>query len=96
MSHELHTPEPSRDIRTWPLIAVSLKRCWAARDDLLRVGIVPVILDFLIMIPLIGMLPLTGTSDPVHMQQDLAIGDLSLTPVEMATIEASGDRRLRR
>ncbi len=35
----------------------------------------------------IGMLPLTGTTDPVHMRQDLAIGEISLGPDEVAAIE---------
>jgi diketogulonate reductase-like aldo/keto reductase len=35
----------------------------------------------------LGMLPLTGTTDPVHMRQDLAIGEVSLAPDEVAAIE---------
>jgi diketogulonate reductase-like aldo/keto reductase len=34
-----------------------------------------------------GMLPLTGTSDRTHMQQDLASSGLALTPAELATLE---------
>jgi diketogulonate reductase-like aldo/keto reductase len=35
----------------------------------------------------VGMLALTGTSDPAHMQQDLAGADLTLEPEEVATVE---------
>lgn len=37
----------------------------------------------------VGMLPLTGTSDPAHMQQDLAIRDFTLDDDEVATVERS-------
>jgi len=36
----------------------------------------------------IGILPLTGTSDAAHMQQDLASHGLSLSPDEIAAIES--------
>jgi diketogulonate reductase-like aldo/keto reductase len=36
----------------------------------------------------IGMLPLTGTSDPEHMRQDLASRDLALSPADVAAIES--------
>jgi diketogulonate reductase-like aldo/keto reductase len=36
----------------------------------------------------VGMLPLTGTSDPGHMHQDLASGDLAITDDEVAAIES--------
>ena len=36
----------------------------------------------------VGMLPLTGTSDPEHMQQDLASLHLALTAKEVSTIES--------
>jgi diketogulonate reductase-like aldo/keto reductase len=35
----------------------------------------------------IGMLPLTGTKDPEHMRQDLAISSFELAPAEVAEIE---------
>jgi diketogulonate reductase-like aldo/keto reductase len=35
----------------------------------------------------IGMLPLTGTSDPEHMKQDLASADFSLTSDDVSSIE---------
>lgn len=35
----------------------------------------------------VGMLPLTGTSDPEHMQHDLAASSLVLTPEEVQAIE---------
>jgi diketogulonate reductase-like aldo/keto reductase len=37
---------------------------------------------------LAGMLPLTGTSDPVHMKQDLASLELELSPEAVEAIEA--------
>src|SRR5262249_30546350 len=37
---------------------------------------------------LVGMLPLTGTSDPEHMAQDLASHDLSLSADEVRAIES--------
>ncbi len=36
----------------------------------------------------VGMLPLTGTSDPVHMRQDLASGDVELAAEEVRAIES--------
>jgi diketogulonate reductase-like aldo/keto reductase len=36
----------------------------------------------------IGILPLTGTSDPTHMEQDLASRNLTLLPDEIRTIES--------
>jgi diketogulonate reductase-like aldo/keto reductase len=36
----------------------------------------------------VGMLPLTGTSDPTHMAQDLASGRLTLSPDEVRSIES--------
>ncbi len=36
----------------------------------------------------VGMLPLTGTSDPQHMRQDLASRGLQLTPREVKAIES--------
>jgi diketogulonate reductase-like aldo/keto reductase len=38
----------------------------------------------------IGMLPLTGTSDPAHMQQDLDILDFELDAEELSTIDRGG------
>lgn len=38
----------------------------------------------------IGMLPLTGTTDPAHMREDLAIDDFELTADEVDTIETAG------
>lgn len=35
----------------------------------------------------LGMLPLTGTTDPQHMRDDLDITDLVLSPAELQTIE---------
>ncbi|HEY0477701.1 MAG TPA: aldo/keto reductase [Kofleriaceae bacterium] len=39
----------------------------------------------------LGMLPLTGTSSPQHMRDDLAIDDFTLTPDEIAVIDAAGE-----
>jgi diketogulonate reductase-like aldo/keto reductase len=38
----------------------------------------------------VGMLPLTGTTDPAHMREDLAAGALELTSEEVAAIERIG------
>lgn len=38
----------------------------------------------------LGMLPLTGTTNPHHMREDLAIDDFTLTADEMLIVEASG------
>jgi len=38
----------------------------------------------------VGMLPLTGTTDPRHMREDLAIGAFTLTADEVAMIERAG------
>ena len=40
----------------------------------------------------IGILPLTGTKDPAHMKQDLAIQDVELTAQELATVTDAGRR----
>jgi len=38
----------------------------------------------------VGMLPLTGTSDPMHMQEDLDLAGLELDAEELSTINSSG------
>jgi diketogulonate reductase-like aldo/keto reductase len=38
----------------------------------------------------IGMLPLTGTTDPQHMKEDLAVRQFTLTPDEVQRIETIG------
>ena len=38
----------------------------------------------------IGMLPLTGTTDPAHMREDLASDDITLTAEELAVVETAG------
>ncbi len=40
----------------------------------------------------IGMVPLTGTSDPVHMREDLAVGTFQLDEQEIGRIERMGMR----
>jgi len=37
----------------------------------------------------LGMLPLTGTSSPAHMREDLAISEFSLTAAELASLDAA-------
>ncbi|HUS26997.1 MAG TPA: aldo/keto reductase [Kofleriaceae bacterium] len=37
----------------------------------------------------VGMLPLTGTTDPTHMREDLAM-DFELSPADIATLDAAG------
>ncbi len=49
-------PEPSRNVQVWPLVNASLKRCWAARDDLLRLGTIPLCLIFLVTLPVQGLM----------------------------------------
>jgi diketogulonate reductase-like aldo/keto reductase len=38
----------------------------------------------------LGMLPLTGTTDPAHMREDLDIEDFTLASEDLATIESAG------
>jgi diketogulonate reductase-like aldo/keto reductase len=38
----------------------------------------------------VGMLPLTGTRNPQHMREDLAIGGFELSPDEIAELDATG------
>ena len=38
----------------------------------------------------IGLIPLTGTSNPAHMRQDLDSATLTLAPADLATLEAIG------
>lgn len=43
----------------------------------------------------VGMLPLTGTSSPAHMRDDLAVfgpGGFELDPADLAVVEAAGER----
>lgn len=40
----------------------------------------------------VGMIPLTGTTDPEHMRQDLASRDISLTTRELQLIEHLGEQ----
>jgi diketogulonate reductase-like aldo/keto reductase len=40
----------------------------------------------------IGMLPLTGTTSPQHMRDDLAIDDVDLDAGELAVLERAGER----
>jgi diketogulonate reductase-like aldo/keto reductase len=56
-----------------------------------RRGVTPAQLVFRFALQL-GIFPLTGTSDPEHMAQDLAAYDFELSPPELSTIEAAGKR----
>ena len=38
----------------------------------------------------VGILPLTGTTDPAHMREDLAIADFALADDEVAVVLGSG------
>ncbi|CAN5758882.1 aldo/keto reductase [soil metagenome] len=40
----------------------------------------------------VGMLPLTGTKDPIHMQEDLAAETFNLDADELALVDAAGGR----
>jgi hypothetical protein len=44
--------EPRRNILIGPLLQIALTRCWAQRDHLLRLGIVPLVLLLAILVPL--------------------------------------------
>ena len=44
--------EPRRNILIGPLLQIALTRCWAQRDELLRLGVVPLALLLLILVPL--------------------------------------------
>jgi diketogulonate reductase-like aldo/keto reductase len=56
-----------------------------------RRGVSPAQLVFRFALQL-GMFPLTGTRDPAHMAQDLAVYDFELPEPELSTIEAAGRR----
>jgi diketogulonate reductase-like aldo/keto reductase len=53
----------------------------------LGTGVAQVIFRFAMQI---GMLPLTGTTDPQHMREDLQAEQLTLTRAEVQTIETIG------
>lgn len=40
----------------------------------------------------LGTIPLTGTTDPEHMRQDLAVYDFEISPAEVDTLEGIGER----
>ncbi len=44
--------EPRRNILIGPLLQIALTRCWAQRDELLRLGVVPLVLLLAILVPL--------------------------------------------
>jgi hypothetical protein len=73
--------EPRRNILIGPLLQIALNRCWTQRDHLLRLGIVPLVLVLVILVPLIGtadairmsMTP-AGIGDPDLLLQGMALG----------------------
>ena len=75
MPNESRSPEPSRNIQIWPLVTVSAKRCWAARDDLLRLGIIPLCLIFVVTLPAQNLMIeifQSGKGGPPAMDQAMA------------------------
>jgi hypothetical protein len=72
--------EPRRNILIGPLLQIALNRCWAQRDDLLRLGTVPLVLIVAIVAPLsrtveamrLSMTP-QGVSDPDLVAQSLLL-----------------------
>jgi hypothetical protein len=52
--------EPRRNILIGPLLQIALTRCWTQRDELLRLGVVPLVALLVILVPL------TGTADAVR------------------------------
>ncbi len=61
-------------------------RSWAFQDVVARSGRTPAQVVFRFARQ-IGILPLTGTTDPVHMREDLAIDDFELAPGDVVRIE---------
>jgi hypothetical protein len=47
--------EPRRNILIGPLLQIALTRCWAQRDELLRLGVVPLAVLMIILVPLAGV-----------------------------------------
>jgi diketogulonate reductase-like aldo/keto reductase len=55
-----------------------------------RRGVTPAQLVFRFALEL-GMFPLTGSSDPAHLAQDLAVYDFELSSSERSTVQAAGN-----
>jgi diketogulonate reductase-like aldo/keto reductase len=53
----------------------------------LGAGLAQVVFRFAMQV---GMLPLTGTTNPQHMKEDLQAEQLTLTPEDMQVIETAG------
>lgn len=47
-----NAPRRDRNVQVWPLVTTSVRRCWAARDEFLCLGILPVTLLVLVTSPL--------------------------------------------
>ncbi len=62
-------------------------RSTAFREIVMRTGRTPAQVVFRFALQ-VGMLPLTGTTDPAHMREDLAALDFELAQQDVATIES--------
>ena len=56
------------------------------REIVMRVRRTPAQLVFRFALQ-VGMLPITGTTDPTHMREDLGAFDFELSPADVETIE---------
>jgi hypothetical protein len=72
--------EPRRNILLGPLLQISLTRCWAQRDHLLRLGVVPLLLVLVILVPLTRIaesmrlsVTVDGIGDPDLLSQALML-----------------------
>ena len=66
--------EPRRNILIGPLLQIALTRCWAQRDELLRLGVVPLALLLVIRVPLQSLGTAVGDSVTAN-----SVGDPDLT-----------------
>jgi hypothetical protein len=73
--------EPRRNILIGPLLQIALTRCWAQRDELLRLGVVPLAALLAILVPLStiaeavrGSMTPDGVGDPDLLIQVLMLG----------------------
>jgi len=66
--------EPRRNILIGPLLQIALTRCWAQRDELLRLGVVPLALLLVIRVPLQSLGMAVGDSVTAN-----GMGDPDLT-----------------
>ena len=73
--------EPRRNILIGPLLQIALTRCWAQRDELLRLGVVPLAALLAILVPLSttaeaarGSMTPDGVGDPDLLIRALMLG----------------------